>query len=210
MISDWSQSFTVIGPVTCKITQPTSTTKWAAGPFQAVQWTCQYNPDNDRMYLSIWRNGLPLRNWTSVPCHDGANSVVARLFPDLTPGTGYQVQMNWMRRWSVYVRSQPFEVTTRPTCVITNPTGTTRWGVGTPGTVQWTCVNNPNQDRMYLSLWRGNTGVRNWTSVPCQNGSNSVTVGMPSGLTPATDYRIRMSWMRDFSDYCWSPTFTVY
>jgi len=209
LIYYWSQPFTIIGPLTCSITRPSSTTKWAPGAWGAVQWTCQYNPDSDPMYLSIWRGGTLVRNWGTVPCHDGANSVNARMFPTLAPGSDYRVLMTWLRRRSVVFWSQPFEIVAPPTCAITNPTSSTSWASGSAVDIEWTCADNPNGDRMYLSIWRGNTIVRNWSSVPCQNGVNHVGLPLPAGLPPATDYRLRMSWMNDFSVYWWSPTFTV-
>jgi hypothetical protein len=60
-----------------------------------------------------------------------------------------------------------------------------------------------------LSIWRGSTLVSNWTSVACQNGVNSATLHLFSGLAPGTDYRIRLSWTKDYSYYFWSPPFTI-
>lgn len=185
------------------ILQPSGGESFYPGNTMAIEWTCADSWPGDSCYLSL--RGPEWRGWGQSPCQNGLNSAQKTLPLNLTPGT-YVLRISWMQDMSVWAESAPFEVRGIPTCTIISPCGCDDLQAATQAIVEWECTNNPDGDRMYLSLrgpeWRG------WAPVDCADGANSVTKWIPADLTPGS-YRLRISWMRDFSVWWESGPFTV-
>lgn len=191
-----SDAFEIRAHPEATITTPAGGETWQQGTQVTVNWDCTNNPDNDDMYLSL--RGPEWRGWTTVPCHNGANSVQKWIHVNLTPGT-YRLRMSWKRNYSVWWESNPFTVIAKPSITVTQPSGGT-FQAGSQINIQWNCTNNPTNDPVYISIkgpdWLG------MGSAACTNGANSVTKTIPVGLTPGT-YQIRLSWTKNYSVY-WS------
>jgi hypothetical protein len=104
-------SLLVKTPPRCAITQPSTGTICVAGDWTTVAWTCVNNPDSDRFYLSISKDGRPVSNWSSVACHDGQNQFQGRLPFGLPRATGYRLRLHWLVNNAVYYESGPIVIT---------------------------------------------------------------------------------------------------
>jgi len=101
----------VVTPPSCTITQPPTGTICVCGDWVTVAWTCVNNPNSDRFYLSIWKDGQLVSNWSSVPCHNGENQFRGRLPFGLPRGTGYRLRLHWLVNNAVYYESGPIVIT---------------------------------------------------------------------------------------------------
>jgi len=104
-------SLLVVTPPRCAITQPSTGTICVAGDWTTVAWTCVNNPNSDRFYLSISKDGRPVSNWSSVPCQDGQNQFQGRLPVGLPRATGYRLRLHWLVNNAVYYESGPIVIT---------------------------------------------------------------------------------------------------
>lgn len=180
---------------------------WNAGGCRQIAWESRGSCDRVDVYV---RRPGQTRYVTSADSGEGNHTLGIRLPHDLPPASDYTIWMLSACHPNVIQdESEAFTVLPPPSGAITKPSSGTTWAAGQWVTVAWTCENNPNEDRMYLSFWRHEAFVRNWTSVPCRDGSNVWPLRVPADLPPGPDYRIQMGWIENLAISFDSAPFTV-
>lgn len=168
-----------------------------------VTWTA---PPNG-IYYKIWRStssGGPyaaISGWVTGTSYDDTSAATYKFYyykvQAARDNTGWLAgdQSTANLGWRMY-----------PTFTVITPTAANTWQQAERVGVRWSCVNNPNNDQVYLSLrgpeWRG------WKPAPCTDGTNTALAYVPINLIPGT-YRVRVSWMTNFSRWAESEPFTI-
>ena len=93
-----------------------------------------------------------------------------------------------------YEGSQPPPIPVMPSITVTAPNGGESWTAGTTQTIRWTYTGNPG-DSVKIELFKGsNLYMTISSSSPIgSNGSGSYNWPISANLTPAGDYRIRVT-----------------
>jgi hypothetical protein len=209
-VNSFSNKFTVSPVVpTFMITWPTTGTVWQAGVERGFTFACARPPASGQLCVDLWRNHAFERFLTAVSCHVGTNTVPLRLPADVPAGADYQLRLYWTVDPSVCSLSGNFTVIAPPTFAITWPAAATIWRTGATGAVTWTCANLPTPSRMYMDIWRNGKYARYWTEVAVHQGSNSVSLALPSDLPPGADYQLRLSWIENTAFCAWSAHFSI-
>jgi hypothetical protein len=207
--NSWSQGFAVIAAPTVAVTWPTTGTKWQAGTRGNLAFTCTNLATSGQMYVYFW-DGSSYMYSTLVACQNGNNIRPVLLPVSLAAAPNYQIRLIWKQDTSVGAWSGKFPVIAPPTFfAITWPTVATIWQGGAPGAVTWTCASLPTPSRMYADIWRNGKYVRYWTQVAVHEGSNTVSLRLPSDLPTGPDYQLRLSWVENTAFCVWSARFSI-
>ncbi len=84
-----SPLFSILAP-TISVTSPTSTSVWARGSSQTINWT-QAGPQNPYVKISLWRNGTKIKDIILSTENDGSYDWVVP--SNLTKGAGYSIRV---------------------------------------------------------------------------------------------------------------------
>lgn len=202
-----SANFSVSGIPSFQITWPTAGANWGAGTPGNLAFTGDNLLVPGQAHVYAWRDGA-YYYLGLVPCQNGPNVVPIVLSASLPVNSGYRILMFWAENLSVSAWSETFNVTTMPSFQITWPNAGALWPAGTSLHLTFLGSNIPPGSSVRAYVVR-NGAYRDIGQYPCTNGYNDPLILMPSDLTPASDYRIRLFYTDNAAIYAWSAQFSV-
>jgi hypothetical protein len=201
---DFSNANFTITPPTMSITAPNGGESWQAGTLHTIAWTFTANPGtvvSIELYkaggwIRTIANGLPIGT-------AGKGSLAWRVPSDLTPANDYKVRVHSDRGFEVF-SAQNFTITATGITVKAPSVAGIQWQMGTAHTIQWT-FKLYSGEYVNIDLYKAGGWIRTIATglLIGSDGTGSFSWLIPSDLTPAGDYKIRVrsDWgFEDFSD----------
>lgn len=199
-----SHAATFVGdtrPPSIHIYEPYSSTTIDIGELLTIDWN-SINAGGS-VKIELFKADSLVTTITSSTSNDGYYQWSIPL--NTTAGTDYRVKISSLST-SAYDISDYFEISALPTIFIITPRANASWSMGSSYMIRWN--NTETICRIKIDLYRNNTFVINVEDddMNCGAYPGDDIWRVPSGLTPANDYRLKV-YNRDdpdifaFSDY---------
>ncbi len=201
----FSDEFEIINenpPDTITITNPTGSSSWEAGSTQTITWTTTENVGN--VDIDLYKDDIFLRVIT--PLYTNNDGSYSWTIPNsLEYGTDYKIKIaeyfyNPVNDFSEYF--EIYENTETESIIITNPTSSSSWKMGTIHSITWTSTGDIN--RVDIDLYKDDTFIEFIASYTSNDGSYSWNI--PTDLEFGSNYQIKIykymdEPVKDFSAY---------
>jgi len=196
--SDYSDAyFSITAPPSITVTSPNGGESWQMGSTQTITWTYADNPGS-YVKIELYRVSTLTRTITSSTACDGSYSWT--IPTDLAAASDYRIKVSSTSTAASDYSDAYFSITAVPSITVTSPNGGESWNMGTSHSITWTYANNPGS-YVKIELYRSALVSTIASSTAC-DGSYTWTIS--TGLTAASDYRIKISSTStaasDFSD----------
>ncbi|MDD2230734.1 MAG: Ser-Thr-rich GPI-anchored membrane family protein [Candidatus Cloacimonetes bacterium] len=191
-IFDTSNSyFTIIANPGISLTSPNGGESWQTGAAHAISWT--YADLNGNVQIELYQGNNPtavLMISSSLPISTGR--IYWTLPTALPPGADYKVKISSLSNTSVTDYSDSYFTIAAATLTLTSPNGAENWQMGTIHAITWSAANLSGN--LKLELFRGTSATAELTiSSSVSTGNATLNWTIPSSLTPATDYRMKIT-----------------
>ena len=202
---DYSDNFTIANPPTLTVTNPSSGSNWQKGSAYSIQWTSQ-GASGANVKIRLYKGGSYLQTITSITSSTSStandDSYAWTMPTNLVAGSDYQIRIASTTVPSAYDYSDFFTISNSP-ITVTSPSSTSNWDRGEEHTIQWSTTGNTGS-HVKIRLYQGHDFLQTIADSTLNDGSLAWT--LPTTLTPAEDYRIRVTSTTvpaadDFSDY---------
>jgi len=206
----YSDTFSVIdrqGPIV--VLQPNYSSTWYRGTDYTVEWNAQPNT-GAQVEIQLYKGNTPDQG-SQITDNDG--SFVWYVSRSRAPGSDYRFLIASTTVPSASGFSDFFTISDSP-ITVTAPASYSNWDRGEEHTIQWSNTGDAGNHVM-IRLYRSNDFVQTIADSTPNDGNLPWTV--PTTLTPAEDYQIRVTSTTvpgadDFSDYfsiAVVPTITI-
>ncbi len=181
-----SAGFTVASP-TLTVTLPDGVAPLQQGVAQQVAWSGM--PAAGNVAVRLYQGSVFKATVISSTPNDGSFDWIVPA--TLAPGS-YTLRVVWLSNPAVFGSSAVFTV--GPTLMtVLSPGGGETWGRGTARTVTWS--SSSNVGNIKIELYKG--AVRTAILAPSTGNSGSGVVVVPAATIPASDYRIKITWLQN-------------
>ena len=197
-------SITPLPPPGITITSPLAGENWTAGTRQTISWTYEGNTGS-YVKIELLKGGtLDSTITSSYSVGTNGNGSYNWTIPNtLTPGSDYQVKITSTSTSSCTDTSDSFTIGP-PTITVTAPAGGSVWTAGSRETIRWNYTGNPGSSVKIELLKSGalDRTIASSYSIGA-NGSGSYNWTIPTTLTPASDYQVKVT---SKSNSAWTDT----
>ena len=186
------------------IYKPYSSTSIDIGEVLTIDWN-SINAGGS-VKIELFKADSLVTTITSSTSNDGYYQWLIPL--NTTIGTDYSVKISSLSS-SAYEYSDYFKISALPTITIITPLANVSWSMGSRYVMRW----NSTEIICYISidLYRNNTFIINVeeSSMNCGANPGEDIWSVPSGLTPANDYRLKVYNRDDPDTYAFSDYFEI-
>jgi hypothetical protein len=192
--------FTITGPLapSLTVTSPNGGETWAAGSSQAVSWSYTGSP-GDLVKVELLKNGSLVKviNPGAYIGLNNSGSLQWTVPQNLAAGSGYQVRVTSNLN-SIYTDTSDsnFTITVPQPAGITlsTPDGGETWAAGSTQAISWSYAGNIGQTVKVELLKNGALDrVISHSTFTGSSGGGSCQWAVPAGLTPGSDYQVRVT-----------------
>ncbi|MDD3235331.1 MAG: Ser-Thr-rich GPI-anchored membrane family protein [Candidatus Cloacimonetes bacterium] len=197
-----SNYFTVTANPGISITSPNGGESWQTGTAHAITWT--FTDLNGNVKIELLQGNNPTAVLTinsSSPINTG--NLYWTIPSDLAPGADYKIKISSLSNSSIIDYSDSFFTITAASLTLISPNGLENWQMGTIHGITWSAANLTGNVK--IELFRGTSATVELTissSVTIINETLNWTI--PSSLTPASDYKVKISSLANPSLYDYS------
>jgi uncharacterized protein (TIGR02145 family) len=183
---------------TIKVISPSSGNKWEMLREHVIEWT---DVSNENVKIELYNGTILEQTIESSTENDG--SYLWEMPAGLTPGTHYRIRIVSVLDDNIFDDSDYFEILDNTIKVI-SPTSGIKWEMETEYLIEWTDVNSEN---VKIELYK--TAALEQTIESSTESDGSYLWEIPAGLTPGTDYQIKITNTNDNGIYGESGNFKI-
>ena len=192
------QGFKATDPAISMV-QPNANTKWNINREYTIEWN---STDIDRVDIKLYQNG----NWVSDIADDKINNNIQpwSVAQSLTPGTNYQIKINYFDFPEIIATSENFEILGEEGISVTAPIATDDWQMGSTHNITWT---DNIAENVRIELYKDGTFSTEIAGDIPSTSPYSWTI--PAGMTAASDYTIKVTMIGNDNIVDDSDEFTI-
>ena len=186
-----------------QVTRPNGGETIELGSSQRFEWT---SDGGGTIKIELLKGGVLVRTLTPGGGVVNGGAVTLTFPGDVAVGTDYRVQISSIETPAATDTSNAnFRVAEPSDFVLNSPVAGESWELATTHDILWT--SNVDATEVDITLKRGGTTVATVASNTPNDGSVEWTI--PPGITPASDYRIRIEDDSDSEVYSESAAFSI-
>ena len=184
------------------VTSPNGGENWQRGTSHSITWDSSGNPGSS-VKIDLYRGSSFNRTISSLTNNDG--SYTWSIPSTLSSASDYRIRIASTSNSSYYDYSNGYfsiiQQPVTPSLTVTSPNGGESWERGTSHSITWDSSGSPGSS-VKIELYRGSSLDRTISSLTSNDGS--YTWSIPSTLSSASDYRIRITSTSNSSYYDYS------
>jgi hypothetical protein len=199
-VYDESSFFSIYEPSRyISVTSPKQGDTWYRGKTHTIQWQSAFAGNNVKIEYGI---GSSYYTIASSASNSGTYSwtIPSGLFP----GSSYKIRVTSLSYNDIYNESSFFSINEQ-FIQINSPHSTSTWYLGERNTITWNSANAGNFVK--IELYRNS--IYNSTIVSSTSNSETYSWTIPSGLSPGSSYKIRITSLTYSNVYDESSFFSI-
>ncbi|MFQ5649410.1 MAG: alpha/beta fold hydrolase [bacterium] len=181
------------------VTSPAVGSDWEQGTNHNIEWSSNAT---GQVQISLHRGGNEIEIIAANTGNDGQHTW--QVSSDLPAANDYTVRVGSVSHSAPFDYSDEFAVSETPFLAILSPSTDSDWQRGSTQTIEWTSNAGGS---VRIRLFRGNSIIQTISNTTENDGSFPWSV--PTSLTAADDYRIRITSTSTSSLEVTSATFTI-
>ena len=198
-IYGYSNLFTISDGLSITVTSPTTGNDWKKGTNQTITWSDNI-PDN--VIIDLYKGTSQLLTLSSSTSSTGTYPWIVPL--TLTAASDYKIKITSTVDNNVYDYSNLFTISDGLSITVTSPTTGTDWKKGTNQTISW---SDNISDNVIIELFKGTSQLLTINTSAPSTGTYAWT--LPMTITPANDYKIKITSTADNNLNAYSYYFTI-
>jgi len=198
-VYDDSPAFTIVQAPYINLTAPTELSNWTSETQQTITWTTNINHS---IKIELWRGTQLAETLVADAQNNGTFTWNIPLL--LTTATNYKIRVTSLTNNNIVGESALFTITQKPYIAITAPLATNQWIVGSSQNITWTDNITEN---VKIELLKAGNVQQTIEVTTASDGTHTWLV--PTNLTKASDYQIRITSTADASINAASQMFSI-
>jgi len=185
-------SFTINAVPNITVLSPNGSETWQLGTSQSITWS-----DNiaENVKIDLYKAGT--FNSTIISSVASSGTYSWTLPTTLTAGSDYKIRITGVTTTSLYDESNAnFTIDAVPNITVTTPNGSETWQMGSAQSITW---SDNIAENVKIDLYKA--GTFNSTIVSSVASSGIFSWTLPTSLTTASDYKIRITGVTTTSLY---------